>query len=139
MAENVQSLTAPRGLRGSDLGVPAAVMAVILFMLFPLPSFALDLMLGMNLAFAVLVLLVTLYITEPLQFSSFPPLLLVATLLRLSFNVAATRLILTHGGEGTAAAPAGLVEGLWHAGRRRQQRRRRLHRLHHPGDLSSSW
>jgi flagellar biosynthesis protein FlhA len=104
MAENIQNLATPRGLRGSDLGVPAAVMAVILFMLFPLPSFALDLMLGMNLAFAVLVLLVTLYITEPLQFSSFPPLLLVATLLRLSFNVAATRLILTHGGEGTAAA-----------------------------------
>jgi flagellar biosynthesis protein FlhA len=104
MAENIQNLTAVRGFRGSDLGVPTAIMAVILFMLFPLPSMALDLMLGMNLAFAVLVLLVTLYITEPLQFSSFPPLLLVATLLRLSFNVAATRLILTHGHEGTHAA-----------------------------------
>jgi flagellar biosynthesis protein FlhA len=103
MAENTTTVRTA-GLRASDLAVPAAIMAVILFMLFPLPSMALDLMLAMNLAFAVMVLLVTLYITEPLQFSSFPPLLLVATLLRLSFNVAATRLILTHGGEGTHAA-----------------------------------
>ena len=110
MAENIQNLAAPRGLRASDLGVPAAVMSVILFMLFPLPSMALDMMLGLNLAFAVLVLLITLYITEPLQFSSFPPLLLIATLLRLSFNVAATRLILTHGHEGTHAAGR-LIEG----------------------------
>ena len=104
MAENANSLTAPRGIKGSDLAVPAAIMAVILFMLFPLPSMALDMMLGLNLAFSVLVLLVTLYTQEPLQFSSFPSLLLIATLVRLSFNVAATRLILTQGGTGTAAA-----------------------------------
>ena len=94
----------PRAIKASDLAVPAALMAVILFMLFPLPSMALDLMLGLNLAFSMLVLLVTLYTLEPLQFSSFPSLLLIATLVRLSFNVAATRLILTSGHEGTHAA-----------------------------------
>jgi flagellar biosynthesis protein FlhA len=104
MATNTNTLSSPRGIRSSDLAVPAALMAVILFMLFPLPSMALDLMLGMNLAFAVLIILVTLYTTEPLQFSSFPSLLLIATVVRLSFNVAATRLILTHGHEGTHAA-----------------------------------
>jgi flagellar biosynthesis protein FlhA len=111
MAESsANSLPAPRGLKGSDLAVPAALMAVILFMLFPLPSMALDMMLGLNLAFSVLVLLVTLYTEEPLQFSSFPSLLLIATLVRLSFNVAATRLILTEGGTGKTAAAGRLIE-----------------------------
>ena len=104
MAQSTGTLTQPRGIRSSDLAVPAALMAVILFMLFPLPSMALDMMLGLNLAFSVLVLLVTLYTIEPLQFSSFPSLLLIATLVRLSFNVAATRLILTEGHTGTDAA-----------------------------------
>jgi flagellar biosynthesis protein FlhA len=103
MATTANNLN-PRGIRSSDLAVPAALMAVILFMLFPLPSMALDMMLGMNFAFSVLVLLVTLYTLEPLQFSSFPSLLLIATLVRLSFNVAATRLILTDGHEGPHAA-----------------------------------
>ena len=94
MAESIaQSVSNPRGIKLSDMAVPVALMSVILFMLFPLPSMALDMMLGLNLAFSVLVLLVTLYVLEPLQFSSFPSLLLIATLVRLSFNVAATRLI----------------------------------------------
>ena len=109
MAETA-TIPVARGLKGSDLAVPAALMAVILFMLFPLPSMALDMMLGLNLAFSVLVLLVTLYTQEPLQFSSFPSLLLIATLVRLSFNVAATRLILTEGGTGKTAAAGRLIE-----------------------------
>jgi flagellar biosynthesis protein FlhA len=99
-----ESSLSPTGVRLSDVAVPLAVMAVILFMLFPLPSLGLDLALALNLAFSVLILLLTLYTVEPLQFSSFPSLLLVATLFRLSFNVAATRLILTQGQNGTGAA-----------------------------------
>jgi flagellar biosynthesis protein FlhA len=104
MAESVNNSVRLGGLKASDIAVPVAVMAVILFMLFPLPSMALDLALGLNLAMSVLVLLVTLYTTEPLQFSSFPSLLLVTTVVRLSLNVAATRLVLTQGQTGTAAA-----------------------------------
>ncbi len=104
MAENVPTPTLAIGIKTSDIAVPALLMSVLLFMLFPLPSIVLDIFLALNLTFAVLVLLVTLYTVEPLQFSSFPPLLLVSTLMRLSFNVAATRLILTHGNEGTDAA-----------------------------------
>jgi len=104
MAETTSAPSLAGKLKTSDLAIPAAVMAVILFMLFPLPSQILDLALGLNLALSVLVLLVTLYTTEPLQFSSFPSLLLIATLVRLSLNVAATRLVLTQGQTGTAAA-----------------------------------
>jgi flagellar biosynthesis protein FlhA len=104
MAESTSAPPLGGKLKTSDLAIPAAVMAVILFMLFPLPSQILDLALGLNLALSVLVLLVTLYTTEPLQFSSFPSLLLIATLVRLSLNVAATRLVLTQGQTGTAAA-----------------------------------
>src|SRR5271156_5669218 len=101
MAETVKNVPLGGNLKFTDMAVPAALMAVILFMLFPLPSWALDLALGVNLAVSVLVLLVTLYTTEPLQFSSFPSLLLIATVVRLSLNVAATRLVLTKGAEGT--------------------------------------
>jgi len=97
------------GLRITDMAVPAAVMAVILFMLVPINPRILDVALGLNLALSVLVLLVTLYTTEPLQFSSFPSLLLIATLVRLSLNVAATRLVLSPGEGGDPALSAGYV------------------------------
>src|SRR5258708_7141777 len=104
MAENVQSGRLGSLVKYSDLAIPGLILVVISFMLFPLPSQALDVFLALNVAFSVLVLLVTLYTMEPLQFSSFPSLLLIATLVRLGFNVSATRLILAHGKEGTAAA-----------------------------------
>jgi flagellar biosynthesis protein FlhA len=104
MAETIKTTPLGGGMKITDMAVPAAVMAVILFMLFPLPSLALDLALGLNFALSVLILLVTLYTTEPLQFSSFPSLLLIATVVRLSLNVAAVRLVLTQGQTGTAGA-----------------------------------
>ncbi len=104
MAQDSRTLAPVAGLKSSDLAVPAAVVAVVLFLVVPLAGWVLDLALGLNLALSVLVLLVTLYTTEPLQFSSFPSLLLVATLVRLGLNVAATRLILTHGASGAGAA-----------------------------------
>ena len=104
MAENVQSSGLGRLIKYSDLIIPGLILVVISFMIFPLPAWALDIFLALNLTFSVLVLLVTLYTAEPLQFSSFPSLLLIATLVRLGFNISATRLILGHGSEGTDAA-----------------------------------
>ena len=77
-----------------------AVVAVIGLMIMPIAPVALDLLITFNIAFAVVILLVVLYIKEPLQFSSFPSLLLMVTLFRLSLNVASTRLILGRGEAG---------------------------------------
>jgi flagellar biosynthesis protein FlhA len=83
---------------------PAAVVAVVLLMIIPLPALLLDLLLSIDIGLAVVLLLTSLYVREPVQFSVFPSLLLVLTLLRLSLNVASTRLVLLHGAEGVEAA-----------------------------------
>jgi len=83
---------------------PAAVIAVVLLMIIPLPAILLDLLLSIDIGLAVVLLLTSLYVREPVQFSVFPSLLLVLTLLRLSLNVASTRLVLLHGAEGVEAA-----------------------------------
>jgi flagellar biosynthesis protein FlhA len=81
-------------LSNSNIMTALAVVAVIGLMIMPVSPIALDLLLTFNIAFAVVILLVALYLKEPLQFSSFPSLLLMVTLFRLSLNVASTRLIL---------------------------------------------
>jgi flagellar biosynthesis protein FlhA len=83
---------------------PAAVILVVLLMILPLPPLVLDLLLSVDIGLAVVLLLTSLYVREPVQFSVFPSLLLVLTLLRLSLNVASTRLVLLHGAEGVEAA-----------------------------------
>jgi flagellar biosynthesis protein FlhA len=88
----------------THLIAPAAVIAVVLLMIIPLPPLILDLLLSVDIGLAVVLLLTSLYVKEPVQFSVFPSLLLVLTLLRLSLNVASTRLVLLHGGEGIEAA-----------------------------------
>ncbi|MBD3184795.1 flagellar biosynthesis protein FlhA [Candidatus Poribacteria bacterium] len=93
-----------RIIRNSDVALAAGVVAIILIMLIPLPPMLLDLMLSFNITFALTILLISLYALRPLDFSVFPSLLLVSTLLRLSMNVSSTRLILLHGNEGEAAA-----------------------------------
>ena len=89
---------------GADLIVAASVVAIIGVILIPLPSPLLDILIAFNIAMAVIILLVSLYILAPLHFSVFPTLLLLFTLFRLSLNVASTRLILLHGAEGSSAA-----------------------------------
>jgi len=79
-------------------------MGILLVMVFPLPKFLLDLLLAFNITLSVLIMMVALYIVQPLEFSVFPTMLLVATLFRLALNVASTRLILLHGNEGPDAA-----------------------------------
>jgi flagellar biosynthesis protein FlhA len=87
-----------------DIGFAAGIIAILAVFFLPIPAFLLDLGLALSIAFSVLILMVALWIQRPLDFSSFPTVLLVATLLRLSLNIATTRLILSHGAEGTTAA-----------------------------------
>jgi flagellar biosynthesis protein FlhA len=83
---------------------PAAVLAVVGLMVVPLPPLLLDLLLSIDIGLSVVLLLTAIYVKEPVEFSVFPSLLLVLTLLRLALNVAGTRLILLHGSEGVDAA-----------------------------------
>ncbi len=73
-------------------------------MVIPLPSILLDILLSLSISLSLIILLTSLQITNPLQFSTFPSVLLMTTLFRLSLNIASTRLILLHGNEGTSAA-----------------------------------
>jgi len=88
----------------SDWVVPAAAVATVFVMLVPVPAFVLDILLSISITGAVLVLLVSMYILRPIEFSVFPSLLLLLTLFRLSLNLASSRRILLHGNEGPAAA-----------------------------------
>jgi flagellar biosynthesis protein FlhA len=91
-------------LSAGDLGPSLALVSVLAMMVLPVPAFLLDLMLVVSIALALTILVVALYVHEPLDFSAFPSLLLFTTLARLSLNVASTRLILLHGEEGVSAA-----------------------------------
>src|SRR5450432_954700 len=89
---------------GSDVGLALGVVALLSVLVLPLPTILLDFGLALSITASVLVLMVALFLNRPLDFSSFPTLLLLTTLLRLSLNVATTRLILSHGNEGMLAA-----------------------------------
>jgi flagellar biosynthesis protein FlhA len=93
-----------RPMTGSHLIAPAAVIAILALMIVPMPPILLDLLLSIDIGLAVVLLLTSIYVREPIEFSVFPSVLLLLTLLRLSLNVAGTRLILLHGGEGVEAA-----------------------------------
>ncbi len=98
------ALAPPRSARGAQYLVPAAVIAVVLLMVLPLPAILLDFLLSIDIGLAVVLLLTAVYVKQPVEFSVFPSLLLLLTLLRLSLNVASTRLVLMNGGEGIEAA-----------------------------------
>ncbi|MCH9021333.1 MAG: flagellar biosynthesis protein FlhA [Planctomycetes bacterium] len=96
--------------QGRDMIFPIATISLIFVMLIPVPTGLMDILLAANLAFAAVVLLTTIYVTSPLEFSVFPSLLLTATLFRLVLNCATTRLILTVGDSGEdVTAGAGMV------------------------------
>ncbi|MGV3526082.1 MAG: flagellar biosynthesis protein FlhA [Candidatus Sericytochromatia bacterium] len=84
----------------SDVGIAVLMLVIVSFMMVPLPTWTLDLLLTFNLTVALLVLMVSLYVERPLEFSTFPTVLLVLTLLRLALNIASTRLVLTQGDAG---------------------------------------
>ena len=91
-------------LRRGDIALAIGVLAILVVLLLPLPATLLDMALALSIILSVLILMTALFIQAPLEFSSFPTVLLIATMLRLSLNLASTRLILSRGHEGTAAA-----------------------------------
>ena len=88
----------------SDLAFAGAVVSMLAVLILPIPTFVIDVALAMSLALAVLILMVSLWIEKPLEFSSFPIVLLIATMMRLALTIATTRLILSHGSGGVTAA-----------------------------------
>ncbi|MCA3628747.1 MAG: flagellar biosynthesis protein FlhA [Methylobacterium sp.] len=91
-------------MRRSDIVMAMGVLTILVVMIVPLPAFLLDLFLAFSIILSVLILMTALFIAAPLEFSAFPTILLIATMLRLALNIATTRLILTHGHTGTGAA-----------------------------------
>src|ERR1043165_814760 len=90
--------------KASHLLAPAAVLVIVMLMIVPLPPLALDLFLSIDIGLSVVLLLTAIYVRRPTDFSVFPSLLLLLTLIRLSLNVASTRLVLMNGAEGVDAA-----------------------------------
>ncbi|MBB3117776.1 flagellar biosynthesis protein FlhA [Pseudoduganella violacea] len=92
------------GAAGKSLAAPILIIMLLAMMILPLPAFVLDLFFSFNIALSVIVLLTSLYTVKPLDFMAFPTVLLVSTMLRLSLNVASTRVVLTEGHTGADAA-----------------------------------
>lgn len=93
-----------KSLTGMGLGAPLLILMLLALLILPLPPFLLDLFFTFNIAFSLIILLVVIYTLKPLQFASFPTVILVATLFRLGLNVASTRVVLMKGHEGGDAA-----------------------------------
>lgn len=91
-------------VRSGDIALALGVVAILVVLILPMPGWMLDFALAISITFSVLVLMTSLFIHRPLEFSAFPTVLLIATMLRLALNLASTRLILGHGHEGTDAA-----------------------------------
>ena len=98
------ALTVFMRMRQGDIALALGVSAILVVLILPLPSWLLDVALAISITFAVMILMTCLFISRPLEFSSFPTVLLIATMLRLSLNLASTRLILADGHEGSHAA-----------------------------------
>ncbi len=106
MAEERVSVV-ERMLRFSDVGIAMLMVLVVVMMIIPLPTWLLDVLLTLNITFGVVVLLVTFYVNQALEISSFPSILLVVTLFRLALNVSTTRLILLKGYAGSIISSFG--------------------------------
>ncbi|MCO5733041.1 flagellar biosynthesis protein FlhA [Rhizobium sp. SSA_523] len=95
---------------GRDIGFALGIVCILCILFLPIPTFMIDMGLAFSIAFSVLILMVALWIQKPLDFSSFPTILLISTMIRLALNIATTRTILTHGHEGHDAA-GGVIAG----------------------------
>jgi flagellar biosynthesis protein FlhA len=92
------------GRGGKDIGFAVGIVLILCLFFLPVPAAMIDLGLAFSIALSVLILMVALWINKPLEFSAFPTVLLVATVLRLALNISTTRLILSHGAQGITAA-----------------------------------
>jgi len=101
-----ETLAAPTPVRKNsrDIFFALGILIILAVLFLPIPAFLIDVGLAFSIALSVLILMVSLWIARPLDFSSFPTILLIATMLRLALNIATTRMILSHGNEGTHAA-----------------------------------
>ncbi len=91
-------------LKNGEIALAIGILAILVVLLLPLPSWLLDICLSFSITFSILILMTSVFIRKPLEFSSFPTVLLISTMLRVALNLASTRLILAHGNEGTDAA-----------------------------------
>jgi flagellar biosynthesis protein FlhA len=91
-------------LKRSDLALAIGMMAILVVLILPLPAWLLDVCLAFSLSTSMLILMTSVFVKKPLEFSAFPTILLITTMMRLALNLASTRLILGHGTEGTAAS-----------------------------------
>src|SRR5690242_18678819 len=96
--------TAQNLLKRSDIALAVGIMAILIVLILPLPTWLLDVCLAFSLSFSILILMTCVFIRKPLEFSSFPAVLLITTMMRLALNLASTRLILSDGSTGTGAA-----------------------------------
>ena len=103
-AITLQSANSAATKSGRDMGFAICVVIILTAFFLPVPAILIDLGLALSISLSILILMVALWIAKPLDFSAFPTVLLLATLLRLSLNVATTRLILSNGSEGYNAA-----------------------------------
>ncbi len=85
------------------IGAPVMLLMMLAMMILPLPAFVLDMLFTFNIALALIIVMAVVYSTRPLDFGAFPTVLLISTLLRLSLNIASTRVVLLHGHEGEGA------------------------------------
>ncbi|MCP5279011.1 MAG: flagellar biosynthesis protein FlhA [Thiobacillus sp.] len=113
MAQAVPNLGVTPGLQWQKLAAPLLVIMILAMMILPLPPFMLDILFTFNIALSMIVLLISLYTLKPLEFSVFPTVLLLTTLLRLSLNVASTRIVLLEG-HGSADAAGKVIEAFGH-------------------------
>ncbi len=103
----MNGLTLPAWIKGGGsqaLAAPALIILMLAMMILPLPALVLDLLFSFNIALSVIILMTSLYTVKPLDFMAFPAVLLMSTMLRLSLNVASTRVVLTEGHTGAGAA-----------------------------------
>ena len=91
-------------LKRSDLALAIGMMAILVVLILPLPAWLLDICLALSLSVSMLILMTSVFVRKPLEFSAFPTVLLITTMMRLALNLASTRLILSRGTEGTAAS-----------------------------------
>ena len=84
----------------SGLGIPVLVLLIISMLILPLPPFLLDVLFTFNIVIGLVIIMIAINVSRPLEFSSFPSILLLATMLRLGLNVASTRVVLVNGHEG---------------------------------------
>ena len=104
LVQRLQAWLGPNATAIKALMAPVFIILVLAMMVLPLPPFALDLLFTFNIAMALMVMLIAAYMVRPLDFSAFPAVILLTTLLRLSLNVASTRVVLLEGHTGTGAA-----------------------------------